>query len=139
MGTNIRPEVSEKNPYWIERHRYYELKHFCLQYPSWKRAYFALDGMSKRPGDLAVIAKRYPDGDPVSKCVEARIFYKDRIDMIEKAAVDTDSEIGQYILKAVTEGLSFDVLKVREGIPCGKDYYYELYRKFFWLLHRARQ
>ena len=26
MGTTIRPELSEKNPYWIERHRYYELK-----------------------------------------------------------------------------------------------------------------
>lgn len=24
MGTTIRPELSEKNPYWIERHRYYE-------------------------------------------------------------------------------------------------------------------
>lgn len=36
MGTTIRPELSEKNPYWIERHRYYELKHFCLQYPIWK-------------------------------------------------------------------------------------------------------
>jgi hypothetical protein len=30
MGTTIRPELSEKNPYWIERHRYYELKHFLL-------------------------------------------------------------------------------------------------------------
>lgn len=34
MGTNIRPELSNKSPYWIERHRYYELKHFCLQYPA---------------------------------------------------------------------------------------------------------
>ena len=33
MGTQIRPELSEKNLYWIDRHRYYELKHFCLQYP----------------------------------------------------------------------------------------------------------
>ena len=24
MGTTIRPELSEKNPYWIEKHRYYE-------------------------------------------------------------------------------------------------------------------
>lgn len=32
MSTTIRPEVSEKNQYWIEKHRYYELKHFCLQY-----------------------------------------------------------------------------------------------------------
>lgn len=33
MGTVIRPETSKKNKYWIPRHRYHELKHFCLQYP----------------------------------------------------------------------------------------------------------
>lgn len=27
MATEIRPELSEKNPYWIGKHRYYELKH----------------------------------------------------------------------------------------------------------------
>jgi hypothetical protein len=43
MGTTIRPELSEKNPYWIEKHRYYELKHFCLQYPIWRKAYSVLD------------------------------------------------------------------------------------------------
>lgn len=138
MGTNIRPEVSEKNPYWIDRHRYYELKHFCLQYPSWKRAYLSLDGMSKRPID-SVIVKHFPGSDPVSRCAEARIFYKDRIDMVELAANDTDPLLGQYILQAVTEGLSYDVMRVRKGVPCSKDAYYELYRKFFWLLHQARK
>lgn len=39
MATTIRPELSEKNPYWIEKHRYYELKHFCLQYPIWQKQY----------------------------------------------------------------------------------------------------
>lgn len=34
MANDIRPEVSQKNPYWIGKHRYYELKHFCLQYPT---------------------------------------------------------------------------------------------------------
>lgn len=58
MGTTIRPELSEKNPYWIERHRYYELKHFCLQYPIWKKAYAALDGLSRRPSDLEVFSKK---------------------------------------------------------------------------------
>lgn len=27
MGTTLRAELSEKNPYWIEKHRYYELQH----------------------------------------------------------------------------------------------------------------
>ena len=31
------PDISKKNPYWIDRERYYELKHFCLQYRYWKR------------------------------------------------------------------------------------------------------
>ena len=31
MAHDIRPEVSQKNPFWIGKHRYYELKHFCLQ------------------------------------------------------------------------------------------------------------
>lgn len=30
MGTDIRATISTKNRYWIEKHRYYELKHFCL-------------------------------------------------------------------------------------------------------------
>ena len=42
MGTVIRPETSKKNKYWIPRHRYHELKHFCLQYPLWKKAYLEL-------------------------------------------------------------------------------------------------
>ena len=48
MGTTLRAELSEKNPYWIEKHRYYELKHFCLQYPIWKKAYAALDGTNTK-------------------------------------------------------------------------------------------
>lgn len=43
MGTTIRPEVSVKNKYWIDKHRHYELKHFCLQYPRWKKLYIYLD------------------------------------------------------------------------------------------------
>ena len=31
MRNDMRPELSQKNPYWIGKHRYYELKHFCLR------------------------------------------------------------------------------------------------------------
>ena len=79
MGTTIRPELSEKNPYWIERHRYYELKHFCLQYPIWKKAYAALDGLSRRPSDLEVFSKKGEISDPTVRCVEARSYYIERM------------------------------------------------------------
>lgn len=31
-----------------------------------------------------------------------------------------------------------NVTLVARGIPCGKDYYYDRYRKFFWLLDKER-
>ena len=51
----------------------------------------------------------------------------------------TDSDLADYIIIGVTEGCSYDILKARLDIPCCKDVYYELYRKFFWLLDKERQ
>ena len=139
MSTNIRPELSEKNEYWIDRHRYYELKHFCLQYPLWRRAYQSLlcypDAWPRAP---------YPhrantDTDPVTANIDARLFCSDRMNMLERAARDTDETLACYILKAVTEGISYDHLRVQTDIPCCKDVYYDMYRRFFWLLSQARQ
>ena len=110
MGTTIRPELSEKNPYWIERHRYYELKHFCLQYPIWKKAYAALDGLSRRPSDLEVFSKKGEISDPTVRCVEARSYYIERMKTVEQVAIATDAELSSYILKGVTEGWSYEYL-----------------------------
>lgn len=138
MGTTIRPEISKKNKYWIERYRYYELKYFCLQYNIWKQAYSSLDSLSKRP----ICLNNAPSSgisNPTERCAEARLFYKERIDMVEKAAKDTDKILSTYILEAVTEGKSYNYLKTKLEIPCCRDTYYELYRKFFWLLNKARK
>ena len=127
MATTIRPELSEKNPYWIEKHRYYELKHFCLQYPIWRKAYASLNGFSSKPIDWAMFIVTSTLGDPTAKIGIARAYYSERTDMIERVAEQTDQQLAPYILK------------VRLGIPCCKDTYYELYRRFFWLLNRERK
>lgn len=54
MSTTVRSEISKKNIYWIEQHRYYELKHFCLQYPLWKKAYSEIDGLCRQNNDREV-------------------------------------------------------------------------------------
>lgn len=138
MATTIRAELSEKNPYWIEKHRYYELKHFCLQYPIWRKAYAALEGLSARPADLAMFVVSSTLGDPTAKCGIAKAYYSERTDMLERVADRTEKELSTYILKGVTEGWSYDILKARLEIPCCKDTYYELYRRFFWLLNKER-
>ena len=55
MATTVRAKLSEKNKYWISKHRYYELKHFCLQFPIWKQAYASLDEVCISPNNLKII------------------------------------------------------------------------------------
>lgn len=139
MSTKIRAELSKRNPYWIEKHRYYELKHFCMQYPIWKKLIVMIDGYSSHSIEAVKNTVQQYHGDYTADRALIRAFYSERIGMIERAAERTDSVIGRYILKGVTEGVSYEVLKTRLEIPCCKDVYYELYRKFFWLLSQERQ
>lgn len=138
MATVIRAQISENNKYWIDKHRYYELKHFCLQYNEWKKAYASCC-------EAIIFASRYEDVasvnapcDLTAKYAIKRAQYANRVKMIEEAAKEADEFLYPYILKAVTEGLSYPYLKTRLDIPCGRDMYYDRYRKFFWLLSEAR-
>lgn len=139
MATEIRPELSEKNPYWIGKHRYYELKHFCLQYPIWKKAYNALIGLSSRPNYLDIFVKSgQVHSDPTARCAESRVSFAKRMELVEQAAIGTDGDLYPYILRGVTEGLSYNALKMQYAIPCCREVYYNLYRRFFWLLSKER-
>lgn len=139
MKATIKPEVSKKNRYWIEKHRYYELKHFCMQYEYWKNVLNSLDSMSKSPKDLESFFGTCKHGDPTAKCAMVRAYYLERVEMLEKIAKETDPIIGRFILIGVTEGISYDCIKARMDIPCCKDVYYDLYRKFFWKLDKVRK
>lgn len=140
MSREIRPELSEKNPYWISKHRYYELKHFCLQYPIWKKAHAALQGLSGRPYDLDIFVRTgQVTGDPTAKCAMSRLFFSDRMEMVEQAAIGADPDLYPYILRGVTEGLSYNALKMQYDIPCCRDVYYDSYRRFFWMLNKVRE
>lgn len=138
MSTSIRPELSLKNKYWIDKHRHYELKHFCLQYPSWKKAYNDLTDLSISLSQLERTSATNIPGDPTAKCALKRAQYSDKIKLIERIAMETDEYLHRYILRAVTEGLSYTYLKSSLDIPCGKDMYYDRYRRFFWLLSNSR-
>jgi hypothetical protein len=138
MATKIRAQISEKNKYYIDKHRHYELKHFCLQYPLWKRAY--LDCLDCDLPMSMIDGAKPVDGvyDPTSTRAVTRAYYSGRMQLLEQVAKDADKYLWSYILKAVTEGLSYTYLRNKMGIPCGKDMYYDRYRRFFWLLSEIR-
>lgn len=139
MSTTIRPELSVNNKYWIEKHRYYELKHFCLQYPIWRRIYNNLDSMSHNHWDLAGPSKTNKISNPVERCVEMGMYFSDRMELVERTAKETAPDLYEYLLNAVTNGVSYDCMRARADIPCCKDTYYDLYRRFFWILDKSRK
>lgn len=138
MSAITRAEISKKNRYWIDKHRHYELKHFCLQYPEWKRAYADFSNPSVSLSTIERVSTSNIPGDPTAKRAIMKAYYLEKIALIEKIAKETDQYLHEYIIKAVTENLSYTYLKSRFDIPCGKDMYYDRYRKFFWLLSEAR-
>lgn len=108
MATVLRSELSPKNKYYIDKRRYYELKHFCLQYPEWKQTYTYLD-------DPAILISTidYIPRDPTAKRAMAKLYYSERIKLIEKTAIEIDPDpyLYAYIIKGVTEERSYTYLK----------------------------
>jgi hypothetical protein len=139
MTTLIRPEVSSKNKYRIDKHRHYELKHFCLQYPEWKKAYAEFSNPDMPLSTIERVPTSNIPGDPTAKRALMKARYSEKIDLLEKIAIEADKCLHNYILKAVTENLSYTYLKTRLEIPCSRDTYYDRYRRFFWLLSEARR
>ena len=139
MTTRIRPELSKRNPFWLGRHRYYELKHFCLQYPLWKKELSILDGFGSKSKSIIATRLLTDISDPTFEKAEARLYFSNRIAMVEQAAFDADPGLMEYILRAVVGGYGYESLRTKYDIPCSKDTYYDLYRRFFWLLSHSRK
>lgn len=131
-----RAELSKKNPYYISKHRYYELKHFCRQYDEWKRALVRIDGWKAFPESTGAIVNATPS-NPTEQMAMARAFYSSRVDLLEHCLGELEPAIAPYILRGVTEGHSYEALRIK-GCPCCKDTYYNNYHKFFWILSRER-
>ena len=84
MTTIIRPELSTKNKYYINKHRHYELKHFCLQHPEWKKLYSELDNYSTGVDlDTDVINRSNISSDITSRYVEKRLDCLEKMNMVE--------------------------------------------------------
>ena len=141
MSTCIRPEIKDENPLYISRQRYYELKHFCLQYPEWKMQIAMVDGIQHQ-APYTDIPKTETNHifDPVTVIAlgKERESLMRKINIVEKAAEYAGADLKEYILKGITEGLAYSILRMKTSIPCNRNEYYEKYRKFFWLLDKLR-
>ncbi len=133
MTTIIRPELSKNNPYYISKNRYYELKYFCLQYSEYRQKYNELCNSINSSWLIKIDCNpNYFKQDPM---IFVREQYLNKIRLIENCANSLDPVLGKYVFIGVTNGVTYNYLKMNNNIPCCKDIYYKLYREFFWLLN----
>ena len=131
---NQRSKLSTKNKYWIPQHRYLELKNFCLQYPEWKQTLASLDPLKSH-------LEKHPSGniaDITYNLAVSRMNLNSKISLIEECAALSDPTIASWLVQGITHNYSYEYLKYQLGLPAGRDYYYDRYRKFFWILDQKR-
>lgn len=123
----IRTAISKKNPYWVSKHRFLELYHFSLQYGDWVKEIAATNYIPDNP-----------EFDPTGEVAVRLAKLSGYCELVKQCCMDADSSLWRFIFMGVTEGLSYDTLRMRHHIPCGKDYYFVRYRKYFWLLSQRK-
>lgn len=137
MATTIRPETSKKNKWYISKERYYELKHFCLQYPEWKKKLIELS-YATYPQQLCFIGSNGQLCNPTEKRTIDREYYISNIEKVDQAIDEADRDLRHYLLLSVAYGKSYTYLETVLRVPCCKDVFYDRYRKFFWMLDKIR-
>lgn len=129
---DVRPLNAKK--YQISKHRFAEVYHFCMQYNEW------LDELKYKTDtvhsvEITDMPVHHDNSDATANLAGRRVELRRKCELIEQTAIEADSDIYQYIIKAVTnEGISYTYLKEIMDIPCGKDMYYDRRRKFYWLI-----
>ena len=116
MSTNIRAEISENNKYYISKEKYYELRHFCLQYKEWKKEAKQIKyKTTKNP-----MEQRNPtngDSRPVEEEAARLYEIEEKMRLVEDTANEADEFLGSYIFLVVTGVASFDFIKNFMKVP----------------------
>ena len=131
---NQRSELSTKNKYWIPKYRYLELKNYCLQYPDWKKELSQISVLQSH----FQISTSGNFSDPTEQIVLKRMKLLENINLIESTTVKADDFLAKWLVKGVTESLSYEFLHLQLDMPASRDTYYDRYRRFFWLLDQIR-
>ena len=112
-----------KTEYELSKHRFYELKHFCLQYPEWESLYSMLDGWPEEIGKN--------EGDTTSRDGIRRADLAWKMELIRETAIDACGDYAQSIFEYV-------ILGIKPKLTSDQTDFWYYYRKFFWELSRRR-
>lgn len=135
MARNYDLRLSSE--YNISRHRYRELKEFCLQYEEKKAELQQIYTSSTVAPEVAV--KGGIPGNPTEKKVMRASNLKNEIKVIDDSlfeACGDDVGLVEFLKKNITLGIGFEALGC---VPCSCRSFYQYRRLFFFLLDKRKR
>lgn len=119
--------------YKLNKPEYLSAKYYALRYNAWLDEYNSL-----KDSVAAVVPDDMPRGtnigNPTEKLAVRREELRRKMEVVEQAAIETDSDYYQWILKRVVNGLSYDYMYACDGLCCSRATFYRNVRKFYWIL-----
>jgi len=128
----INKREMKLSDYNISLAKYNELKYFCMQYGEKKKELQKGYGLSSIANDG--LPKGNTTGNPTERTAIRNAMLQKDIELIEQTVIEADSNIYQWLIRNVTEGIAYEYMNV----PKGRKQFYESRRYFFYLLAQKR-
>ncbi|MBR2255835.1 MAG: hypothetical protein IJ899_00530 [Blautia sp.] len=125
--------LSKQNKYYLPKETFLTVIHYCKQYPEWEAILNTnTDTVKAITYDKDRVQTSF-DSDATADLAIRRAEISRKKDMIDQTAKDVGGSMWKWLIL----GVCFDSPYYRlaqQGIPCGKTYYYQLRRRFYYEL-----
>ena len=130
-------QLSKNSKYYLPKHTHLACIHYALQYRDWKAE---LDAERDTRGAIRYDKDRVQtsgDYDSTSETAIRMVAIAKKVDIIEECikTACNGSNLEQYIKLGVCYGFNMNQLLLN-GMPCGKDLYYNIRRRFYYELSK---
>jgi len=129
MAQYRTPAKSSK--YYIPKETFLTVVHYCRQYPTWqeelKKEPVVITGIDYQRDRVQVS----PSSDQVERIAVKRVAIYEKCKNVEDTADFVAGDLARWLIKGVCYGYPYKYLQAK-GIPCGKDLYYQIRRRFYY-------
>ena len=127
--------LSESNQYYLPKHTYLTCIHYALQYRDWVAMLTAdrdTRGAIRYDKDKIQTSN---DFDSTSATAMKMVEISEKVNMIDDIIYDVcdGSNLERWVKLGVCYGFAYFQL-MQDGMPCGKNIYYEIRQKFYFEL-----
>lgn len=132
--SHIRPTV-KKSQWNLSKHEFYSAYHYALMYEDWKNTMVDIASIDTPDPEQADMPRGNGTSDTTFVKAVKISSIRDQMRIIEDTVLEADEHLAPWLLKGVTnEYYTYHQLATVDRMPCGRNYYYDKRRKFYYLL-----